>query len=199
MTEMLRAADVPIGLVTDGRWWGIVSVPHPRTPTATTPEGDDSPVMPSSGIVDALTWVEESGLRDAFVALLDADRLVSGRRTDRLTALFVSRWRPPKRSPSPLACRSVGPSSCSSRPSANRPPVRPARPVAGALRRQRRRGVPGRGHGHDARRVSPVRPGARLAAAEPAVHLLVWPSRGAGRAGCPSPGTKARRPSRRRG
>lgn len=89
MTEMLRAADVPIGLVTDGRWWGIVSVPHPRTPTATTPEGDDSPVMPSSGIVDALTWVEESGLRDAFVALLDADRLVSGRRTDRLTALFV--------------------------------------------------------------------------------------------------------------
>ena len=41
MTEMLRAAEVPIGLVTDGRWWGLVSVPRPNTPTAAKPAGDD--------------------------------------------------------------------------------------------------------------------------------------------------------------
>lgn len=89
MVEMLRAAEVPIGLVTDGRWWGLVSVPRPGTPTVLKHAGGDSPILPSSGVVDALTWIEEPAVRDAFMHLLDPVRLVAGRPQDRLTALFV--------------------------------------------------------------------------------------------------------------
>lgn len=89
MVEMLRAAEAPIGVVTDGRWWGLVSAPRPGTPTALKQTGDDTPTLPSSGIVDSLTWIEEPAVRDAFVHLLDPVRLVAGRAQDRLTALFV--------------------------------------------------------------------------------------------------------------
>lgn len=43
MEQMLRSVDVPIGIVTDGRWWGLVSAP---------PEH-----MVASGVVDAQTWI----------------------------------------------------------------------------------------------------------------------------------------------
>lgn len=61
MAALLREAGVPIGLVTDGRWWGIVWA---EEGTAT-----------GSGIVDAVTWGEEPLLRDAFLALIDQQRL----------------------------------------------------------------------------------------------------------------------------
>jgi methylase of polypeptide subunit release factors len=74
MEELLRAGDVPIGVVTDGRWWAIVSAR----------KGD----MVASGIVDAQTWIEEPQTRNAFLELLQRRRLVGGKAEDRLTKLF---------------------------------------------------------------------------------------------------------------
>lgn len=61
IAALLRQAGVPIGLVTDGRWWGIVWA---EEGTAT-----------GSGIVDAVTWGEEPLLRDAFLTLIDQQLL----------------------------------------------------------------------------------------------------------------------------
>ncbi|MGM1079783.1 Eco57I restriction-modification methylase domain-containing protein [Streptomyces sp. H28] len=74
MEELLRHGHVPIGVVTDGRWWAIVSA---RKDT-----------MVASGIVDAQTWIEEPHTRNAFFELLRLRRLVGGRPEDRLTELF---------------------------------------------------------------------------------------------------------------
>ncbi|MFJ5228852.1 Eco57I restriction-modification methylase domain-containing protein [Kitasatospora sp. NPDC088391] len=74
MEVLLRAADVPIGVVTDGRWWGIVSA-RPQT-------------MAASGIVDAQDWIQQPQTRNAFIELLQRRRLVGGKLEDRLTALF---------------------------------------------------------------------------------------------------------------
>ncbi len=74
MEELLRAASVPIGVVTDGRWWAIVSA-RPET-------------MVASGIVDAQTWVEEPPTRNAFIELLSRRRLVAGRAENRLPEMF---------------------------------------------------------------------------------------------------------------
>jgi methylase of polypeptide subunit release factors len=74
MEELLRASQVPIGVVTDGRWWAIVSA---RVQT-----------MVASGIVDAQTWIEEPQVRNAFIALLQRRRLLGGKAEDRLTELF---------------------------------------------------------------------------------------------------------------
>ncbi|MEV5710258.1 DNA methyltransferase [Actinoallomurus sp. NPDC052274] len=74
MEELLRAGGIPIGVVTDGRWWAIVSA---REQT-----------MVASGIVDAQTWIEEPQTRNAFIALLQRRRLVGGKPADRLTELF---------------------------------------------------------------------------------------------------------------
>lgn len=74
MEELLRLNAVPIGVVTDGRWWAIVSA---REQT-----------MAASGIVDAQTWIEEPQTRDAFIELLQWRRLLGGKPEDRLTALF---------------------------------------------------------------------------------------------------------------
>ncbi len=74
MELMLRKADVRVGVVTDGRWWGLV---HARPG-----------VMAASGIVDSQTWIEEPATRDAFAQLLAPIRLVGGRAEDRLPALF---------------------------------------------------------------------------------------------------------------
>lgn len=75
MEELLRNSGVPIGLVTDGRWWGLVSA---RKDT-----------MVASGIVDAQTWVEEPDTRNAFFEILKRQRLVGGKPEDRLSALFA--------------------------------------------------------------------------------------------------------------
>ncbi|WP_149182707.1 Eco57I restriction-modification methylase domain-containing protein [Streptomyces sp. TRM49041] len=74
MEELLRTSGVTIGVVTDGRWWAIVSA-RPQT-------------MVASGIVDAQTWIEEPQARNAFIELLQRKRLIGGKPQDRLTELF---------------------------------------------------------------------------------------------------------------
>ena len=75
MEQMLRKADLPIGLVTDGRWWALVSAP--------------AKTLAASGIVDAQTWVEEAAVRNAFIELLSKRRLLGGKAEERLPALFA--------------------------------------------------------------------------------------------------------------
>ena len=76
MAAMLRApgSTCSIGVVTDGRWWALVSAPR---------EGSAA-----SGIVDCQTWVEEPATRDAFCELLSVRRLVGGTAAHRLPRLF---------------------------------------------------------------------------------------------------------------
>ncbi|WP_199176283.1 DNA methyltransferase [Actinomyces qiguomingii] len=77
MDAMLRAPEstCSIGVVTDGRWWALVSAPR----GATT----------ASGVVDAQTWIEEPATRDAFLTLLGVQRLLGGRTEERLPRLFA--------------------------------------------------------------------------------------------------------------
>ncbi|WP_435198251.1 Eco57I restriction-modification methylase domain-containing protein [Janibacter sp. GS2] len=75
MELMLRAAKVPIGVLTDGRWWALVSAPPEK--------------LAASGVVDALTWTEEPTVRNAFLHLIDPLRIVGGDPKDRLPALFI--------------------------------------------------------------------------------------------------------------
>ena len=76
MAAMLRApgSTCSIGVVTDGRWWAMVSAPR---------EGSAA-----SGVVDCQTWVEEPVTRDAFCELLSVRRLVGGTAAQRLPRLF---------------------------------------------------------------------------------------------------------------
>ncbi|PWF84031.1 SAM-dependent methyltransferase [Kocuria rosea] len=74
MEELLRHSGVRIGVVTDGRWWAIVSA---REST-----------MVASGVVDSQTWIEEPATRNAFVELLQRKRLLGGKPSERLTELF---------------------------------------------------------------------------------------------------------------
>ena len=74
MEELLRTSGVPIGVVTDGRWWAIVSA-RPET-------------MAASGIFDAQTWIEDPATRNAFIQLLRIPRLLGRKREDLLTELF---------------------------------------------------------------------------------------------------------------
>jgi Eco57I restriction-modification methylase len=71
---MLRGAGVEIGIVTDGRWWALVCA----RPGA----------MVASGIVDALTWIEEPLTRDAFLTVIGRQYLVGGDPAERLPRLF---------------------------------------------------------------------------------------------------------------
>lgn len=75
MEQMLRTAAVPIGLVTDGRWWAIVSAPEKT--------------LAASGVVDGQTWVEEPEVRDAWAELLRIGRLVGKDPAERLSQLFA--------------------------------------------------------------------------------------------------------------
>ncbi|MFI5503468.1 Eco57I restriction-modification methylase domain-containing protein [Nocardia asteroides] len=76
MEELLRRAEVPVGLVTDGRWWALVSA-RPQT-------------MVASGIVDAQTWIEEPATRNAFFELIGRRTLIGGRAEERLTEVFAA-------------------------------------------------------------------------------------------------------------
>ena len=75
MEELLRACGVLVGVVTDGRWWAVVSA-RPQT-------------MVASGILDAHRWIEFPAARNAFIELLRRRRLIAGRPEDRLTELFA--------------------------------------------------------------------------------------------------------------
>ncbi len=74
MEALLRNNDIPIGIVTDGRWWALVCA---RTGA-----------MTASGIVDALTWVEEPRTRDAFLTLTSRQHIIGGKEDERLPMLF---------------------------------------------------------------------------------------------------------------
>lgn len=74
MEALLRAGGVPVGIVTDGRWWGLVS--------------SQRDVLVASGVVDALTWVEETRTRDAFLTLIHRRHLIGGAEDERLPRLF---------------------------------------------------------------------------------------------------------------
>ncbi|WP_245873425.1 Eco57I restriction-modification methylase domain-containing protein [Brevibacterium ihuae] len=74
MELLLREADLPVGIVTDGRWWAVVSAPKET--------------IAASGIVDAQTWIEEPEVRDAFVELLSPGRLVGKKDEEKLSTLF---------------------------------------------------------------------------------------------------------------
>lgn len=71
---LLRNSGVPIGVVTDGRWWGVVSA--------------QPGLMVASGIVDAQTWIEEPEVFTGVRALLDPGCLASRTPETRLDALF---------------------------------------------------------------------------------------------------------------
>ncbi len=74
MEALLRENKVQLGIVTDGRWWGLVCA------------RDGS--MAASGVVDALTWIEEPRTRDAFLALIGQQHIIGGDPAERLPVLF---------------------------------------------------------------------------------------------------------------
>lgn len=74
MEALLRGNDIAIGIVTDGRWWALVCA-RPGAMTA-------------SGVVDALTWVEEPRTRDAFLTLISRQHIIGGKDDERLPVLF---------------------------------------------------------------------------------------------------------------
>jgi len=71
---LARATGVSLGIVTDGRWWALVSAVKERTT--------------ASGVWDALLWREERPSRDAFFALASFDSIAGGHAEQRLVALF---------------------------------------------------------------------------------------------------------------
>jgi hypothetical protein len=75
MEALLRENNVEIGIVTDGRWWGLVCA-RPGS-------------MAASGIVDALTWVEEPRTRDAFLTVIGRQYIIGGDPVERLPVLFA--------------------------------------------------------------------------------------------------------------
>lgn len=74
LEALLRENGVEIGIVTDGRWWGLVCAREGK--------------MTASGVVDALTWIEEPRARDAFLTLLGRQHIIGGDPTERLPVLF---------------------------------------------------------------------------------------------------------------
>ena len=74
MEELLRTSGVRVGVVTDGRWWAVVSA-RPET-------------MVASGITDSQRWIELPTVRNGFLQLLRLPRLVGRRQEDLLTELF---------------------------------------------------------------------------------------------------------------
>ncbi|GAA2170572.1 MULTISPECIES: Eco57I restriction-modification methylase domain-containing protein [Glycomyces] len=75
MSELLRASGTPIGVVTDGRWWAVVSA--------------QKNLRTASGVTDAHLWIEESQAVSALAQLLSRKHLVGGKADDRLAKLFV--------------------------------------------------------------------------------------------------------------
>lgn len=74
MDSLLRDNDIPVGIVTDGRWWALVCA--------------RVGAMTASGVVDALTWVEETRTRDAFLTLISRQHIIGGKEDERLPVLF---------------------------------------------------------------------------------------------------------------
>ncbi|MCR2817311.1 SAM-dependent DNA methyltransferase [Microbacterium sp. zg.Y1090] len=74
MAVLLRETGVTTGIVTDGRWWALVSAAKD--------------VTTASGVWDALLWREERPSRDAFFALASYTSIAGGDEMKRLPLLF---------------------------------------------------------------------------------------------------------------
>jgi hypothetical protein len=75
LAVLLRARDVPIGVVTDGRWWTIVWAPRGGTTGA--------------AVWDASLFPEDTAWLRALVALLSRSRFLGAAPADRLPALLA--------------------------------------------------------------------------------------------------------------
>jgi hypothetical protein len=75
LAVLLRARDVPVGLVTDGRWWAVVWAPRGGTTGA--------------AVWDASLFSEEPESLQAFVALLHRARFLAVDADDTLPALLA--------------------------------------------------------------------------------------------------------------
>lgn len=75
MAVLLRETGVTIGIVTDGRWWALVSAAKD--------------VTTASGVWDALLWREERPSRDAFLALASYTSIAGGAPEKRLPMVFA--------------------------------------------------------------------------------------------------------------
>lgn len=75
MAVLLRETGVTIGIVTDGRWWALVSAAKD--------------VTTASGVWDALLWREERPSRDAFLALASYTSIAGGAPEKRLPLVFA--------------------------------------------------------------------------------------------------------------
>jgi hypothetical protein len=74
LAALLRARNVPIGLVSDGRWWSLVWAPRGK------PVG--------AAVWDAALWSEEPESLEGFVALLERRRFLGVPPAERLPALL---------------------------------------------------------------------------------------------------------------
>lgn len=75
MSVLLRQSGISIGIVTDGRWWALVSAARD--------------VTTASGVWDASLWRVERASRDAFFALASFTSIAGGSQEKRLPLLFA--------------------------------------------------------------------------------------------------------------
>lgn len=75
MANLLRGSGVTVGIVTDGRWWALISAAKD--------------VTTASGVFDAQLWREERPSRDAFFALASFTSIAGGLPEKRLELLFT--------------------------------------------------------------------------------------------------------------
>ena len=75
LAVLLRARDVPVGIVTDGRWWALVTAPRGGATGA--------------AVWDASLFSEEPKSLEGLVALLTRSRFQAAQPKDKLPALFA--------------------------------------------------------------------------------------------------------------
>ena len=75
LAVLLRARDVPVGIVTDGRWWALVTAPRGGAAGA--------------AVWDASLFSEEPKSLEGLVALLTRSRFQAAQPKDKLSALFA--------------------------------------------------------------------------------------------------------------
>lgn len=74
MEQLLVASGVPLGVVTDGRFFGLVFAGRE--------------VLPASGVWDCFAWSDEPVAPAALAALMSPSQVVGGREDERLAKLF---------------------------------------------------------------------------------------------------------------
>lgn len=81
MGEMLRAAEIACGIVTDGRWWSVVWADTRKNSSRVSTIG--------SGIIDALNWASDLLARDAYINLVSLKTLSGADESSRLDVLIA--------------------------------------------------------------------------------------------------------------